>query len=72
MYNLLEYRRNCSETRNNFWFYSKDEATNFNNDIADTNDFKSFRYKTKSFKNTKNNEKTRLERNNSCAIKMLK
>ena len=43
MYNLLEYRPNCSETTNNLWFYSKDEATNFNNDIADTNDFNSFR-----------------------------
>ena len=27
------------------WFYSKDEATSFNNDIENTGDFKSFTYK---------------------------
>ena len=36
MYNLIEYSPNCSETTGNLWFYSKDEATNFNADIADT------------------------------------
>ena len=30
-----------------FWFYSEDEATNFNNDIANTGDFKSSKYKAK-------------------------
>ena len=30
-----------------FWFYSKDEATSFNADISDENDFKSFEYKAK-------------------------
>ena len=28
------------------WLYSKDEANNFNTDIEDTNNFKSFSYKT--------------------------
>ena len=37
MYNLLEYSLNCSETTGNLWFYSKDEGTNFNTDIANTN-----------------------------------
>ena len=37
MYNLIEYSSNYSETTGNFWFYSKDEATNFNADIANNN-----------------------------------
>ena len=39
MYNLIEYRSNCSETEGSFWFYSKDESTNFNAIIADNNSF---------------------------------
>ena len=34
MYNLIEYSSNYSETTGSLWFYSKDEATNFNNYIA--------------------------------------
>ena len=47
MYNLIEYSSNYSETTGSFWFYSKDEATDFNADITNTNDFKSLKYKTK-------------------------
>ena len=47
MYNLLEYSSNYSNARGSSWFYFKDEATNFNLDIADTDNFKSFKYKTK-------------------------
>ena len=36
MYNLIEYSSNYSETTGSFWFYSKDQATNFNADIANT------------------------------------
>ena len=39
MYNLIEYSSNYSETTKSLWFYSKKEATNFNNDIANTDDF---------------------------------
>ena len=49
---LLEYISNNSDTTSNLWFYSKDEATNFNNDIAHTNDFKSLKYKAKLLVNT--------------------
>ena len=52
MYNLIEYRSNYSETTRSLWFYSKDNANNFNNDIANTNNFKSLKYKAKLFKNT--------------------
>ena len=52
MYNLIEYSSVYSETTGSLQFYFKDEATNFNADIANTNDFKSFKYKAKVFKNT--------------------
>ena len=45
MYNLLEYSYNYSDTTSTLWFYSKDKANNFNDDIKNTNAFKSFRYK---------------------------
>ena len=32
MYNLIGYSLNYSETTGSLWFYSKDEATNFNVD----------------------------------------
>ena len=47
MYNLIEYSSNYSERTGSLWFYFKDEATNFNADIANSNDFKSFEYETK-------------------------
>ena len=42
MYKLLKYSSNYSDTTGNLQFYSKDKATNFNPDIADGNNFKSF------------------------------
>ena len=45
MYNLLEYSLNHSDTTGSLWFYSKDEATDFDNEAGDTNDVKSFKYK---------------------------
>ena len=52
MYNLIEYSSIYSETRGHLWFYLKDEATNFNRDIANDNNFKSFVYNTKLLGNT--------------------
>ena len=43
MYNLIEYSSNHSETTRSLWFHSKDEATNFNNNIENTDNFKSFK-----------------------------
>ena len=51
-YNLLQYSSNYSETIGTLWFYSKDEATNLDADIANNN-FKSFKYKAKLLGNTK-------------------
>ena len=39
MYNLIESSSNYSQTRRSLWFYSKDEATNFNADISNNNNF---------------------------------
>ena len=47
MYNLIEYSSNYSETTWSLWTYSKDEATNSNADIANTDNFKSFKCKAK-------------------------
>ena len=52
IYNLLEYSSNYSDTTDSSWLYSKDEANNFNADIEDTNNFKSFKYKTKLIEST--------------------
>ena len=45
MKNLIEYSSNHSETRGSLWFYSKDEAANIDADIANTDEFKSFKCK---------------------------
>ena len=51
MYNLLEYSSNYSETTVSLWFYSKDDAANFNADIANDNNFRFYNYKTKLLEN---------------------
>ena len=43
MYNLIEYSSDYSETLGSLWFYSKDGATNFNAEISNNDDFKSFK-----------------------------
>ena len=52
VYNVLEHSPNYSETTGSLWFYSKDEATNFNADISGTDNFKSLKYNTKLLENT--------------------
>ena len=47
IYNLIEYSSNYSETTGSLWLYSKNEASDFNNNIADTDNFKSFKHKAK-------------------------
>ena len=44
MYNLIEYKSNYSETIGGLWIYSKGEATSFNNNIENIDNFKSFEY----------------------------
>ena len=52
MHNLIEYGSNYSETRRSLWLCLKNGAINFNPDIANTNNFKSFTYKAKLLGNT--------------------
>ena len=42
IFNVIDYSWNYSETTGGLWFYSKNEANNFNVDIANTNSFKYF------------------------------
>ena len=49
---LREYGSKSSETTRSSWSYSKDKATNFNNAIKNTDDFKSFKSKAKLLGNT--------------------
>ena len=51
MYNIIEYSSNYSDAAGSLWFHSKDEAANFNAIIASSNNFKSFKYKTKLLRN---------------------
>ena len=41
-----------SSNNKTLWFYSKDEANNFDNNIVNTNNFKSFKNKAKLLENT--------------------
>ena len=52
MYNLIEYSSNYSETTGSLRFYSKDEITDFNNNIKNADYSKSFNYKVKLLENT--------------------
>ena len=52
MYNLIEHSSNYSETAGRLWFYSKSEAKNVNNNITNTENFKTFKYKARSLENT--------------------
>ena len=47
MYILIEYSSNYSGETGSLWSYSKDKATNFNNNIENMDNFKSFKYKAK-------------------------
>ena len=44
MYSMIEFKSHYSEAAWCLWFYSKDDATSFNADIANTHNFKSFKY----------------------------
>ena len=52
MYDLSELISNYADTTGSLLFYSKDEATNSNADVKDTNNSKSFKYKTKLLQST--------------------
>ena len=68
MYNLIEYSSSYSETTGSLWFYSKDEETNFNADIANTNNFKYFMYKAKLLENTEADGDNVILKNATVAV----
>ena len=68
MYNLIEYSSNYSEKTKVLWFYYKDEATDFNNNIANTNDFKSFKYKAKLLGNTEADNENGTLKNTAIVV----
>ena len=74
MYKLVEYSSNYSETTGSLWFYSQDEATNFNADTANTDNIKSFKYKAKLLENTEPqpdpNEANGILKNESIAVSL--
>ena len=74
MYHLLEYSSDYSDTKSSLQFHSEVEATDFNNDIMDTNHFKSYilKYNAKLLEDTEVNPVNGILRNNNCyAIKIL-
>ena len=68
MYNLIEYSWNYSETKRSLWFYSKDEATDFDADIANNDNFKSFKYKAKLIWNAAADGANRLLKNATITV----
>ena len=52
MHKMIEYTSNYSETTGSLWFYSKDETTDYETNIANDDNMKSFEYQTKLLGNT--------------------
>ena len=50
------------------WFYSKDKATNFNVDIADTDNLKPFNYKTELLGDNEADGANGILRNTTIAV----
>ena len=67
-YNLTKYSSNYFEITGTLRLYYNDEATNFDADIANTHDFKSFKYKTKLLGNTKADNVNGISKNVKAAV----
>ena len=52
MYNLIEHSSNYFATTESLWFYCKDEVANLNANIANTDDFRCFKYNAKLLETT--------------------
>ena len=78
IHNLIEYSSNYSETTGCLWFYLKDEfylfiyfeATSSNADIANDNNFKSFKYKTKLLENNITDNANGILKNVTSAVSL--
>ena len=70
MYNLIEYSSKYSETTGILWLYSKDEVTDFNAVIENTNNSKPFKYKAKLLENTEADNAYGILRNATITISL--
>ena len=73
IHNLIEYSSNYSETTGCLWFYLKDEFylfIYFEADIANDNNFKSFKYKTKLLENTITDNANEILKNATSAVSL--
>ena len=66
-YKLTEYSSN-SETTGSLWFYSKDEAINFNADIANDNNSKAFQYQANLLRNTEEDGMNGILKNATASV----
>ena len=69
IYIFLEYSSNYSDTMGSLWFFSKDDAANFNDYITDDDKIKSFMYKTELTGAT--NANGLLEEFDKCSVKKI-
>ena len=69
IYNFLEYNSNYSDTTGSLWFFSKDDAANFNDNITDDDNIKYFMYKTELTGAT--NANGLLEECDKCCVKKI-
>ena len=67
---LIEYSSNYNETTESLWFYSKNEETSFNDDIANNNDIKSFEYETRLLRNTEADRGNEVLRNATIDVSL--
>ena len=68
MYNLIEYNSNFSEKNRKVMVYSKDETSNFDTDIENIHDFKSFKDKAKLLGNTEADNANGTSKNATIAV----
>ena len=70
IHSLIDYSSNYSEITGCLWFYLKNEGTSFNTDIANDNNFKSFKYKTKLLENTITDNANGILKNATSAMSL--
>ena len=68
MYNFIECSSNYPETTGSLWFYSKNEATDFNASITNTDNFKFFKYKARLLRNTEDDNANGILKNKTTAV----
>ena len=67
---FTEYSSNYTDTTDSSWFYSKDEAANFNVDIASNDDFKFLEIKAKLLGDTVTDGANRIFKNTAIAVSL--